>query len=1046
MSLTSTAVKRPIGTAMIYLSVVVIGLAAMRLLSVDLLPSVDFPRISIVTQYPGVGPEEMETLITRPIEQTVSTVDGLTAVDSQSAEGISRIQLQFGWGTNLETAVNDVRAFLDRLGNRLPDDADRPVVYKFDISSFPVAQVGVSGGGDPRRLRYLAEDTLGRRLERLEGVASVGVLGGRVREIRVELETAKLAALNISPDEVVQALARDNRNVSAGDMLDTGLEVLVRAVGEWKSAREIEDVLVAQREGRPVYVRELGAVRDSFQEIRSEQWVDGAPGLVMRISKQSGANTVDVVRRVEREIERINAEYGGRVRLNVLEDSATFIEASVANVQASALYGAALAILVLLVFLRNLRATFVIALAIPISVITTFALMYFAEFTLNVVSFGGLALGIGMLVDNAIVILENIYAKREQGLPAMKAAVEGAREVVPAVVAGTLTTIVVFAPVVFIAGFAGMFFKEMAAVVAFSLLCSLAVAVTLVPSVSARLLASPRLSPRHWRARVAAAAERPLLAVERAYGRFVSGALRTPWLVVGSAALLLAISTRLLPMVGVELMPETDEGQIDIDAELAVGTPLSETRKVIKEVERRVQEIIRPDELKNMLTSAGPENWWRPGGSHQGSMEINLVPVAQRERPITEIMAEVRKGLAGMPGVQIRLRQGTSNFLTRLMRGRSGERLSVEIRGHDIATADRLAQEVARVMRSVEGVSDAKVERDDGIDERSVRVDARRAADVGLTRSQVADVLETFVLGRVATRLRDGGDEFDVRVQLREQDRQRVEQLAKLPVQTPGGGTVPLGSVALIERRAAPASIARVNQERVTSVNGGLGDRPLDAVVADLREALQGIAVPDGFSVNIGGEFAEQQDTFGGLATGGLLAVFLVFMVMAVQFESLKHPLVVMASVPFAFIGVVISLLVTDTSLNINSFLGVIVLVGIVVNNAIVLVDYVNLLRRERGLRLRDALVEAAQRRLRPIIMTTSTTVLAMIPLAMGVGEGSELQAPLARVVVGGLLSSTLVTLLLVPCLYYVIERRAEARSLRVAASSPAGPLEATGS
>lgn len=1037
MSIVETSVRRPIGVAMIALSVLVVGLVAARELAVDLLPSVDFPRISIITLYEGVGPEEIETLITRPVEQTVSTIEGIAKIESTSAEGISRIQVQFGWGTNLDTAVNDVRANLDRLGNVLPEAAERPVVYKFDLSSVPIAEIGVSGGGDPRRLRYLADETLSRRLERVAGVASVSVQGGRVREIQVNLDASRLIAHGVSAQEVTAALARENRNISAGDMRSASRELLVRSVGQWASVDEVAGTLVAFREGRPVYLHEVATVVDSFKELNAEQWVDGKRGIALSISKQSGANTVAVAERVRAEVDRINDDYGGRLKLTMLVDSSDFIRRSVSNVQTSALAGAGLAVLVLLVFLRNVRATLVIAIAIPLSVVAALALMYFSGFTLNVISFGGLALGIGMLVDNGIVILENIYRKREEGLPVVRAAMEGAREVVPAVVAGTLTTVVVFAPVVFMGGFASVFFGEMAAVVTFSLLCSLAVAVTLVPSISAKLIGTVGRpwGPLAWAANAVGSA---LGALDRGYGATVRAALRAPWFVVALAVLLLVASVRLVPLVGYELMPDTDEGQIDADIQFPVGTPIEQTGPWMLRLEERARAVMRDGELDSIMTSAGPENWWRTEGSNVGELEINLAPVTKRERSINEIMAALRNELAKMPGADIRVRQGNANILMRIMRGGQDERLVVEVRGHDRETANDLAAQVIAVMEGIPGVGHAYVDEEQALEERAVRVDPVLAADLGLTRADVAETLETYVLGRVVTRYRERGDEFDVRVQLRQEDRWDVAQLGRLPVQLPGGGSAPLESVATIDLRRAPNAIERDGQERLIRVLGAVGDRSLGAVVSDLDRALQSVPVPDDFTVTIAGEQKEQQETFRGLLIGIILALFLVYAVMAVQFESLLHPLVIMAAVPFAFIGVVLALVVTDTTFNMNSFLGAIVLVGIVVNNAIVLVDTINLFRRDHGHALLPAVLEAARRRLRPILMTTLTTVLAMVPLAMGGGEGSEVQAPLARVVVGGLLVSTLVTLVVVPCIYLLVERGRE----RARAPEPAEPAE----
>ncbi|HEY5934278.1 MAG TPA: efflux RND transporter permease subunit [Kofleriaceae bacterium] len=1026
--LTGISVARPIGVAVLCLAVCILGWISVTRLPVDLLPEVDFPRISIVTTYEGVGPEEVENLLTRPIEQTVSTIDGVTEITGESAEGLSRVQLQFDWGVDLDNAVNDVRAQLDRLRARLPEDAEQPIVLKFDISATPVATLGLSGTGDPRRLRYLADELLTRRLERIEGIASVEVNGGRVREIRVELSQASLVALGVTGDQVVQALGNDNRNVSAGDMGEAGREVLVRTMGELESVEDIRNVLVTRRSGRstsaqdlpnaagrPVYVRDVATVTDAFQEIKSEQWVDGQPGIVMRVSKQSGSNTIEVVERLKQELENINAEYEGRAHVIVIHDSAQYIESSITNVRESALFGAALAVFVLLCFLRDLRATLVITLVIPFSILATFALMYFSGYSLNLISFGGLALGVGMLVDNAIVILENIYRKHEEGLSPRQAAIDGAREVTGAMLAGTLTTIAVFAPVVFLQGFAGVFFTELAMVVVFSQACSLIVAITLVPMLAARMLGRTRRAPG-LATRIANTLERGFKAMDAMYVRFLRMALHAKWLTIVASCVLLLGAYRLVGEVQVELMPETDEGVVDLDFELPIGTPVERTREVVLELEKKIHGVVRNDEILNIVSSAGPDNPYRPGGGHEGEIEVTLVPVSERDRGSAEIVKVMRDVALGIPGIKVRIRQRTTNPLQRFMRGSQGERLVVEIRGHELDVAAALAHRIEGVMKQVPGIADVRLGREEGLEERTIRVDTERAADLGLSRADVARTLETYVLGRVATRLREAGDEYDIRVMLREQDRAQTAQLGELPILS-SRGVVPLSAVATVGVRRGPGSIEREGQERVLSIIGGLGDRPLGEVVGELETRLGELELPAGFTVEVAGESQEQDKTFAGLTIGIVLALLLVFAVMAVQFESLRNPLIVMSAVPFGFVGVVVVLVATGTTFSLNAFLGSIILVGIATNNAIVLVEAANQLRQD-GLDASAAIIEAGRRRLRPILMTTASTVFGMIPIALAIGEGAEIQAPLARVVLGGMLVSAVVTLILIPVLY----------------------------
>jgi hydrophobic/amphiphilic exporter-1 (mainly G- bacteria), HAE1 family len=738
--LSRTAVRRPVGTAMVYIAVVVLGIVSVRQLSVDLMPEVDSPRISVTTAYPGVAPEEIESLITRPIEQTLARVEGIEKIDSVSAEGISRVQLRFNWGVDLDEAVNDVREQLDRLRTRLPDDADTPSLHKFNLADVPVAFLGLSGGGDARRLRYLAEETVSRRMERVPGVAAVNVWGGRQREIQVHLDPGRLSALEVTPQEVSAAISRENRNVPAGDMLHTGREVLIRTVGEYESPEEIAATVVAVRQGRPIEVGDVGEVVDTFRELTSELWIDGQPGIRMSVNKRSGANTIEVARAVGREVAAINQDYGDRLRLEMLWDGSQFIDNAVSNVQRGVMFGAALALVVLLLFLRDVRATAIIATAIPISVLATFALMNIYGFSLNLISLGGIALGIGMLVDSAIVVLENIDRKRRERMPKETAAVEGSREVGPAILAGTLTTVAVFVPVVFIGGFAGVFFKEMAVVVCFALLCALTVALTLVPSSSAQVLRDEGEAP-HPPGGLFETSERWLNGLDRWYSGTLGRALEHPWRVIGGAVAILAVSVAMVSLLGFELMPETDEGRIDVRVEMPVGAPVTATAEVMQEVEARVRSVVPPEELRHVITIAGPETWWRAASGNQGSMDLVLVPISERRRDVTEISGAIRQALMGIPGAQVQVRESSSNILMRLLRG-GGDRLAVEIRGHDLETASSLGEQVRALMLEVPGVSGPRIDRDEGKMERTLHLDRRRLAELGLSAAEVASAVE----------------------------------------------------------------------------------------------------------------------------------------------------------------------------------------------------------------------------------------------------------------------------------------------------------------
>jgi HAE1 family hydrophobic/amphiphilic exporter-1 len=1034
------AVTHPVGVSVVCLAIALLGIVSLRQIPTDLLPEVDVPWISITTQYEGVAPEEIETLLTRPIEQAVSTVAGVDRIDATSSEGLSRVQLQFGWGVKVEQALDDVRIAIDRVRRVLPDGSDPPNIFKFDLASMPVVNLGVSGSADQRTLKQLAEDDLSRALERLPGVASVDARGGRDREIRVEVSAHRLTSLGVSIREISQALARENRTVSAGDVRDSGQQVVVRTAGEFESVTDIENTVIKTREGTPIRVRDVGEVKDTIRRVRSELYIDHQPSIELRVFKQSGANTVEVTSAVQREVERLNVRFGERAQLAVLYDASDYIRAAVRGVQSSAAIGALLAVLVLLLFLRSVSATLVVATAIPLSVLATFSLIFSEGMTLNLISFGGLALGIGILVDGAVVILESIYRKREAGASALDSAVDGAHEVGSAVVAGTLTTMAVFVPVIFVGGLSGVLFSEMAAVVTFSLFCALLVALSLVPMLAAKLLTRDETEQRDQRTSDGRIG-RALGALDERYGRLVASVLQAPWAIVVGALVLLGSSVVMADRIGLEMMPESDEARIEADIELPVGTPLDVTHEILLDAERRAVAALARGELEHVVTSIGPEAWWRGQGSNEGEIELLLVPRGERTRTVLEIEPEIRRALTDLPGAKLRVRPSSANLLSRIIR-RGEDRLSVEIRGHDLETADVLAREVVRRMTAVEGVTYARPDRELGQLERVVDVDRQRAAELGLSNVDVAETIEHYVLGFVSTRLRERGDEIDIRVQLDESEVSRLGQLPELPLITAAGVQVPLHSVATLHERVGPSSIKRIDQERTVQVNAGTANRPLNDIGRDIRRSFDDLEVPDGFTVSLGGELAEQDDTFYDLLLGILLSLFLVYATMAVQFESIRQPLMIMLSVPFAFIGVAGALLLTDTTFNMNSFLGAIVLVGIVVNNAIVLVDTTNTLRRRDAMPLREAVITSCKRRLRPILMTTLTTLLGLVPLAIGLGEGSEMQAPLARTVIGGLTTSTMVTLLLVPCAYYLVERGRARRP--ASAAVPATPAIAS--
>ena len=1020
MKLARFSVHRPVFTTMLTLCVIILGGISLSRLPVDLMPDITYPTLNVGTTYENASPEEIEELITRPIEEAMSAVPGVEEVSSVSSEGSSSVRVAFAWGTDLDAASNDVRDRLDRVIPRLPEDADRPVLRKFDPASFPILILGASSKLDPIQTRRIIDDEIKYRLERTAGVAAMDVWGGLEREIHVDVNPDKLKALQIPLAVVIDRINTANVTLPAGSIEAGTLELTLRTPGQFANLDQLRETTIAVRNGASVQLGQVAEVTDSWQRVRQIVRVNGQSGVRLSINKQSGTNTVEVARRVLEEIDRINEDIP-QIRLTPIIDTSKYIQRSITNVGSSALYGGLYAVLVLVVFLRSLRSTLIISAAIPVSIIATFAMVYFGGFTLNLMTLGGLALGVGMLVDNAIVVLENIYRMREGGLGAEQAAVEGAEEVTGAIIASTLTTVVIFLPMIFVRGMAGVMFKQLAYVVSFSLLCSLAMALTLIPMLASKFLhvsslaraAGEGLGHKLYRLTGSLLAN-----VEDGYRGLLHFALDHRLLVTVVVLAMLGGSLLLLPHVGTELMPSSDEGEVTVNLEMEVGTRVV----LVDEAMRKIEAIVVREvpERESIVSSVGGS--FRSTSSHTGDMRIALVPQAQRKRSSEQIASALRPQLAGIAGATLRTRAGQGLFLLRRIAGGS-ERVEVEIRGYDLETADALAQRVKRIVEDVPGVTDARITRDFGTPERHIRVDRAKAEALRLAVGDVAGMLQTVVAGTTAGQYREGGDEFDIRVKVKDSERMSLREILDLTVANADGQPVVLRNVVSTEPRTGPVQVERKDQERIVTVRANVEGRDLGSILADIAPQLQSLPRPRDFAIGFGGDYEEQQETFSELRTGLILSLVLVYMVMACQYESLRDPFVVMFSVPLAIIGVVLILFLTGTTFNMQSYIGCIMLGGIVVNNAILLVDYTNLLRRRDKMPLREAIEEAGRRRLRPILMTALTTIFGLIPLALGLGEGGEAQAPMARVVIGGLVSSTLITLVVVPVVYSLFER-----------------------
>jgi len=997
------------------LMAILLGAIAFVEIPVDLMPETEYPTLSVNVSYPGVAPQEMETLVARPLEQALAGTPGAKEITSSTSEGRASVRLEFEYGSNLDEAAAEMRSRLERRRDSLPEEIEPPTLYKYDVSQYPIMYLTVASAEmDAKELRFFSEKFLQHRLERIPGVAASRISGGLRRQIHVNLSLKKLRALDLSVAQVVQQLRAENLNRPVGPVQEGRYEVLVRTEGEFNSIEDILNTVVTARNGVKIYVRDIATVEDSHEDVRYMVSVDGEPAVRVFVYKQSGGNTVEVSEVVHEEVLKINRDYP-QISVTVPWDQAEFIEAAINNVKLATIIGAGLAVVVLMFFLRSISSTLIIGVAIPISVISTFALMYFNGFTLNTVSFGGLALGVGMLVDNAIVVLENIFRHREDGLDGKQAALIGSQEVAVAITASTLTTIAVFVPVLFIQGMAGQTFKQLAWVVSFALFCSLGVAVTIVPMLCSRFLRKQGDSKTRG---LAGMIGRALQALSNQYESVLGWSLSHRMVVTLTAASLFVGAIYIWPLIGVELEPELDEGMIWISATLEPGTRVEVTDRVSKQLEQVVRQQV--PEIKVVMSEAGSNSSWRAEGTNEADIRVYLVDQAERDRTAAEIAQALRPHLELGPGMIIQTRVRGA---IRSRGGSFGEgRLSVEVRGHDMDQSKVLAEEVLKAMLATEGVASAQLSRQPGMPELVLSVDREKANAMGLSVAEVADTMETAIGGTRASMYREEGDEFDILVRLAEEDRIDVTQLDRVSIQLPDGRTIPAGDVVNLKRREGPVEITRADQQRIIVVSGIIEDRDLGSVVSDLREKLAAIPREGDFEFVFGGEYEEQQEAFREMTFAAALALLLVYMVMAAQFESVRDPFIILFSIPLAFVGIAVTLLLTDTTFNMQGFLGVIVLVGIVVNNAIVLVDYTNLLRREHGLSVREAVVTAGSRRLRPILMTTVTTVLGLLPMSLGWGEGGELQVPMARVVIGGLTTSTLITLVFIPVVYYTLE------------------------
>jgi len=1033
------AIKRPVTVFMIFIMLIILGVISFTQLSIDLMPDVSFPMVMVVTSYSGAGPSEIETMVTKPLEGSLADTKDVKNIFTYSLEEVCAIMMEFEWGTDMDVAASDVREKVDLVRWRLPEDVENPTIIKFDPSMMPILFLGLSGESQsPAELRYLAEEVIEPRLERLDGVAAAMPIGGLEREIKVELNRARLEALGISVNLVIGAIGASNLNLPGGHLKFGQKDFLVRTTGEFSRPSQLENVIVSNHQSIPIYLKDVATIRDDFKEQTSVVRVGGGPGIMLLVQKESRANTVKVADKAKKALRDIQKVLPSDVEINIIMDSSKYIKLSVGNVEKSALEGGLLAIIIILLFLRSFSSTLIISVAIPISVLVTLILLYFGKMTLNITTMGGLALGIGRLVDDAIVVLENVFRHRQQGERPKEAAVIGASEVSTAVLAATVTTIIVFVPIFFVGGMVGILFRPMGYTVVISLAASYFVAMILIPLLTSKFLKVERVTvlgnPKKFtlKGRLFNLGQKAFDAIDENYHKTVSWAIRHKTTVLLGVLGVLLITLPLLKFIGSEFTPETDEGQFEISVKMPVGTELKQTERVMAQIENIVAENV--PELKTMMVRAGIEGkgiaalsavFQDITGPHAATVRIGLVDRSERKRSIFEIMELLRGKLKDIPDANFNIR--ASGMMSRMTSfGGASAPIVVEIRGYDLETARSLAVKVKEILKATPGSRDVRIEREEGLPELQIKIDRERVAALGLNLAQIAQTIQTNVGGKVASLFRDPklGKEYNILVQLREEDRRNLLDLDRIFITSYSGKQIPLSNVAEVVKAEGPVKIDRKNQERMLLVTSQAYGRPAGTVAAEVESKIKkNLKVPENFSVDVTGAYEDQQESFRILILALILAVVLIYMILAAQFESLFDPFIVMFSVPLGFIGVIWGLFLTGHTFSILSFVGMIMMVGIVVSNAILLVDYANILRR-RGMELHEAVVQAGRTRLRPILMTSFTTMLALVPMALGLGEGGEVYAPMAVAVISGLFVSMAFTLVFIPTLYTIFEEK----------------------
>ena len=1024
MSIYKSAVNKPITTLMLFIGIMVVGIYALIKMPVDLYPEIEPPIISVMTTYPGANALDVETNITKPLEDALNSLDNLDEITSTSLDNLSVITIQFEWESNLDEAANDIRNVIDMTLEGLPEDVDRPSIFKFSTNMMPIVFYAITAEESYMGLEKLIDEKIVNPLNRIEGVGSVSMMGAPKRVVYVDADPGKLDAYNLTVEQIGGIIGAENINMPSGNVKMGLMDYKLRVQGEFNDSEKLKNLVVGNYQGNAIYLRDVATVKDSLKDLSLDEKINGKQGLRLFVMKQSGANTVKVAKDINDNLDQLKKNLPPDVTITEIFDSSTFIKGSINNLSETLMYAFLFVILVVIMFLGRWRATFIIILTIPISLISAFVYLFATGNSINIISLTSLSIAIGMVVDDAIVVLENITKHIERGSSPREAAIYATNEVWLAVIVTTLVIVAVFLPLTLVSGMTGVMFNQLGWIVSITIVMSTLAAITLTPMLSARLLGINKLTKKERWYSHSRTMEPLLNKLDNIYVKSLRWTLHHKTATLIGGLLIFLGSMGLFAFIGTDFMPESDESSMSANIELQTGTRVEETMKVTRQIEQiiaeRYPEIILVSASSGSDDEGGMFSLFTTTGSNVVNFMMRLKDRDERDRSVFEIASDLRLQLATIPEIiNATVSTSSQGF------GGATNTVDVEIYGYDFDQTNQLAENLRQKISTVKGASDVMISRKKDKPELQISIDREKVAAHGLTTANISAQIYNRVSGLVASKYKEEGDEYDIKVRLAEESRNSITDLEEMSITTPMGQKIKLKELAVVQEYWGPPSIQHKRKERLVTVSAKADGIPLGTLAQEINKELKSVSIPQEIMVNVGGAYQDQQESFGDILLLMLISLILVYIVMASQFESLKMPFIIMLSIPFAFSGVSIALFLTGTTMSMIAALGAVLLIGIVVKNGIVLVDYINLMR-DRGYELNEAIILSGRSRLRPVLMTALTTILGMLPLALSTGEGSELWRPMGITVIGGLVFSTLVTMIIVPAMYGALGKRGE--------------------